>query len=182
MNIEGCRRSDLRMDGKEANASLQTGRRDPGFPPESPGKVALGVKAQLLRHTGHTFPLLQQLGCGFDFQLHQIFVDADSGVLIENTFEAGLADIAEPGKLGDGGLSVDVTVQVTDGLAENNCIRGGGDGGNGPCIGKGEHKLVEIGCQHLGISGHGAEGLQAGPIQVFRIRRWFQMFPDEQQQ
>ena len=60
MNIEGCRRSDLRMDGKEANASLQTGRRDPGFPPESPGKVALGVKAQLLRHTGHTFPLLQQ--------------------------------------------------------------------------------------------------------------------------
>lgn len=97
-------------------------------------------------------------------------MDADSGVFIENPLEAGLTDIAEPGELGDGGLPVDIAVQVTDGLAENDCIRGGGNGGDCTRLGKGEHKLVEIGGQHLGISGAGEEGLQAGLVQVIRIR------------
>ena len=38
-------------------------------------------------------------------------MDADAGIFVEDALQAGLADAAEAGDFGDGGLAVDTAVQ-----------------------------------------------------------------------
>ena len=101
------------------------------LPLESPGEVALVVEAKLLRHAGDAFPALEKLCRRLDLQLQQVFVNADSGVFVEDAFDTCFTDIAEPGYLRNRGLSVNIAVQITDGPAESDGVRGIRNGGNG---------------------------------------------------
>lgn len=110
---------------------LEAGGHKAGFPLESPGEVALGVESQLFRHGRDALPFLKKLCRSLDFQLQQVFVNADSGVFVEDAFDTCFTDIAEPGYLRNRGLSVNIAVQITDGPAESDGVRGIRNGGNG---------------------------------------------------
>ena len=150
------------MAGAIGNGSPQAGGHEAGFPLESPGEVALGVESQLFRHIGDAFSFLKEIRGCLDLQFQQVFVDADSCVFVKNTLYAGLADIAETGNLRNGGLAVDIAVQVADGLAEGNGIRGIRNGGDGAGFRQGQHQLLQVGGHHLGIGGGGQEWGQEG--------------------
>ena len=55
---------------------------------------------------------------------------------------------------------MDIVVQVADGPAEDDSVRRGGDGGHLAGFDQGEHQLLEIKGEHLGIGGQRLEGLQ----------------------
>ena len=127
--------------------------RNPGFPSESPGKIALAVKAKNLRRAGDGFPAPEKLYGGLDFQLEQVFVDADSGIFVEDALQTRLADAAEAGDFGNGGLAVDIAVEEIYGPAEKNGVRIAGGRGNGSGFGKGEHEKLQVRSCSLGKSG-----------------------------